>query len=306
MKRELTRERLEENDAQRVDVGAAVHRFPGDLLGSQVVGCADHGPGPRAPVPRERPRHAEVGDERPVLRGHQDVGRFQVPVHDPGRVGLFEPFRDLARDPERALEGERAVPLQDLAQRSAVDEVHRQESELLVLADVVDADDAAMRDLPGEHELAAEALDDGRVGREVGPQDLQGDRNAELLVERPVHHPHPAQTHQPVQTVASRDQRPRSETPRDVDVRLRRVGGAGGRPGTITRAGGTLGRQRHPPVALMTGRRVPRRPSPTGPGGRDRRGFARADRRRQPLRCRTRRPAAPGAPESAARCGSRR
>ncbi len=306
VERELARERLEENDSQRVDVSAAVHRFSGDLLGGQVVGRPDHGPGPRAPVSRKRSRHAEVGDERPVLGGDEDVGRFQVPVHDPGGVGLFEPFRDLTRDLERALEGKRAVPLQNLAQRTAVDEVHRQESEILVLADVVDPDDAAMRDLAGENELAAEALDDGWVGREVGPQDLQGDRNAELLVERPVDHPHPAEAHQPVQPVAARDQRPRSETPRDVDVRLRRVGGGGGRPGAITRAGGTLGRQRHPPVALMTGRRVPRRPSPTGPGARDRRGFAPADRKRSPLRCRTRRPAAPEAPESDARCGSRR
>ena len=47
---------------------------------------------------------------------------------------------------------------QDLRQRLALDERHRQVLDAVDLAEVVDADDVLVGDLAGQHQLALEAL----------------------------------------------------------------------------------------------------------------------------------------------------
>ena len=63
----------------------------------------------------------------------------------------------------------------DVPQRRAVDQLHRQEDDVAVLALVVDADDVGVGQPRRRARLLDEAADEGVVLGEVGPHHLEGD-----------------------------------------------------------------------------------------------------------------------------------
>ena len=108
-------QRLEEQAAERVDVGAAVDVVADDLLRRDVVDRAHQLAIGRAGV-RDALREAEVGQVDvlpPPLLVEQDVRRLHVAVDEPLRVRGVECVRDLRRDGHRPCRRERPLAPQE-------------------------------------------------------------------------------------------------------------------------------------------------------------------------------------------------
>ena len=189
---------LVEDRPQREEVGAGVRDLPARLLGRHVGHRAHrrarggelvglH----RGRAPRSAPRRptaraldlgeAEVQDLRLAPRVHEDVGGLEVPVDDPLRVRRLERVRDLDPHLQQRPELERPSP-DPLAQRLALEQLHRDEVLALVLVDLVDGADAGVVEGGGGAGLALEALERGRVPRHLRGQELERDVAAELRV----------------------------------------------------------------------------------------------------------------------------
>ena len=89
----------------------------------------------------------------------------------------------------------------------AVDVLHRQEQVAVGLADVVDAADVRVRDLPRRAHFVVELREPRRVVRERRRQELQRDRLAELQVVGPIDLAHAAAAEQADDAVAAVEQR---------------------------------------------------------------------------------------------------
>ena len=150
-------------------------------------------------------RDPEIHDQRVVFAVDHDVGRLEIPMHDPGFVRGFEPRGDLARQRQHATHGQPPLALQRRGEILAVHERHRDVGGAVHLAEVVDANDVLVRDLTREQQLALEAALD--VGQRRGvdavtPNDLHRDRDAEHLVPGLVDHTHAAGAQFPDDAVA--------------------------------------------------------------------------------------------------------
>ena len=196
------RQHLVDDERGRELVGAEIERALGRLLGRHVAGRSDdqaHLREPRVQLRRSalqrflQLRQPEVQDlHETVLRDHDVLG-LQVPVHDAGLVRLGEPARDLGRDFEGLLDGERAG-FQQLPQRPAVDQLHGQVRRGLRLADLEDRDDVGMIQRGRGARLEREAREPFLILEELLRQHLQRDLAAEPRVERAVDLSHPAHT----------------------------------------------------------------------------------------------------------------
>ena len=170
-------------------------------------------------------------------------------MHDPGIVSCLQRLGELPDNADGPIDGQGAVTIQELEQRLAFHVPHRQESQALALANVVETDDVAVRDLTRQHYLAAEAFDPLRFLAEVGPQQFQRDLYAERLVARAIDHAHPPDASEHDDAVAASDERARSEPPLCVDLRdgVGERGRAASCPALRRRFGGRhrLGMVRH-------------------------------------------------------------
>jgi len=95
------KEHVPQDQAERVNVGPLIDRFPFRLLGRHVRHRPDDGARDgHGETGRHggRARDAEVHDQRVVLRVDHDVGRFQIAVHDAGLVRGNQPRDHLPGD----------------------------------------------------------------------------------------------------------------------------------------------------------------------------------------------------------------
>ena len=102
----------------------------------------------------------------------------------PLRVGDAERGGDLVGDLGRLHRVDVPVGPQDVGQRAALHVLHRHEVGVGVLAPVVDGDDVGVGQVGRRLGLAAEPLDEVRVGGELGEQHLDGDQTVEQQVAR--------------------------------------------------------------------------------------------------------------------------
>ncbi len=108
----------------------------------------------------------------------------------PWGVGGGQPLRDLPADPQHPGERQRGAPAQPLLQALALEELHGEVGDVLVLADLVDGDDVVVLEGGAGPGLAEEALAGHRVAGELRQDHLQGHGAAEVRVLGPVDDAH--------------------------------------------------------------------------------------------------------------------
>ena len=98
--RAVTRQELEENDAERVDVGRGRDRIAADLLGARVLRRhharrRDFG----TFRPTEHLRDAEVDELRHAVAVDEDIARLEVAVHDEVPMRILDGGAHQAEEP---------------------------------------------------------------------------------------------------------------------------------------------------------------------------------------------------------------
>ena len=83
--------------AQAVHIGSAINRVTVCLFGGHVSRCAygETGHGHDGMVRRHVFCHAEIGDQRPAIRGKHDVTGFDVPVQNVDVVCIVDALGNL-------------------------------------------------------------------------------------------------------------------------------------------------------------------------------------------------------------------
>ena len=168
---------------------------------------------PARSVSPATPGEAEVGD--PDLAGavEHDVRRLQIAMDDAAFVRRGEAGADLARDFDRAIVGKAADAPQQRRQLLAVHVLHRQEGVAVDLADVVDAADVGMRNLPRHAHFGVELHQARRIAIELRRQELQRDRLPQLQIVGAVDLAHPASSEPADDPIASAEKRAGREAP---------------------------------------------------------------------------------------------
>ncbi len=237
--RRAARQQRVENRAQRVHVGGRSDqpRHPGGLFRRHVAGRPLHHA--RLGQPRvllDELRQPEVGHLRVARLVQQHVARLQVPVHHVPVVcvphGLGDLKEQLGRTPGRKR------PLgQQVAKRPAGDERHRVVVQPLVLAHLVDGDDARVLEPRRRLGLGAESPH-VRLGREMGGEDrLECDVAVQSSLPRSEDDPHAAPGDLLEQVVLAEPGRGTCQRERSAGlVRRGSVPGGRGRGGGVGRA----------------------------------------------------------------------
>ena len=162
------------------------------LLGRHVARRAvDHRVGLSA-LTHEK-REPEVSHPHPPVATHEHVGGLEVAVDEADVVGGGEGPSGVDKHgdllPQRPVLG-----VEPLAQRDALDELHRDEQRPVVLADVVDRHHVGVVELGERTRLLPQGVRLLALERGDGPQQLDRELAVELRVERGVDDPHAAGT----------------------------------------------------------------------------------------------------------------
>jgi len=208
-KRRPARRHFVQQKPQRENVGARIEIVAANMLRRHVSGsAADDADDRNAFLSRFRRGivrresqsvlgnkfgQAEIEHLRlPALRD-ENVRRFDVAMNDALGVRGVDGVRDLNPEVENLFDRDR-VTVQVLAQRFAVDELHRDERRVVLLADVVDRADARMVQCGRGQRFAAKALQCLRILRHAVGQELQRDRALQPRIGRLVDDTHSSST----------------------------------------------------------------------------------------------------------------
>ena len=152
-------------------------------------------------------RDAEVGHTTLTVRREQDVVRLDVPMDDALLVGGLQGIAHLEHHIDRHARGHRAKLALPVDQIAAFNDLHHDEHQRAVLADIVDAHD--VRVLQHRHRLGfgLESRSKLRLGRVGWREHLHRAPHAEALVPPAVNRGHPPLAECLHQEVASTTQR---------------------------------------------------------------------------------------------------
>ncbi len=136
-------------------------------------------------------RQTEVENLRVPARGHEDVGRLDVAMHDALGVRRVESVGNLHGDVDQRIGGE-GTGSHPILEGGSLEEFHREEETALGFVDVVDGADVRMIECRGGACLALEALQRLAVSSQIVRKKFERDGTAEPGVFRLVHHAHAA------------------------------------------------------------------------------------------------------------------
>ncbi len=166
---------LVEHAGQRIDVGTRVRLCGGDAFGCHVGPGADHARGVRQRGLTGGAGDAEVDQIREVVLGHQDVGRFDVAVHQPDPVSGVQRGRDLVDDPDGSGRVQRSIG-EDALQVATIDQPHGHVELSVDLTEVMDRHDVRLVERSCRSGLAPEPFLVGGIVGELRGQHLQCQR----------------------------------------------------------------------------------------------------------------------------------
>ena len=147
-------------------------------------------------------RDPEVGDERlPLLE--QNVLRLDVAMDDATLVRVLKRLRDIARDRDGLVDGNRMLALEERPHAVAIDVGHREPEAATRVARVVDGQDMRMLEARRDADFAAKAIRPERV-RDLGAQHLERDQSVVLEVAREEDRRHSAATELVLERIAVR------------------------------------------------------------------------------------------------------
>ena len=188
----LAGEHLVEQHAHAEKVGAAVDGLALHLLRRHVIRRAQHlaGGGHRAAGFGD----TEVHYLHRAAGPEHDVGGLDIAVDYAVGVGVVEAGTDLAHDVDNFLHRQRAMLAEQPMQGLALDVLHGDVEDAILLAGVVDGDDVGMIERTRRARLVAEAAQQvfGIQAVGVQPRGLDGHGAADVGVGGLVHHPHGA------------------------------------------------------------------------------------------------------------------
>ena len=136
-------------------------------------------------------RQAEVENLDPVIPGHEDVLRLEIPVQDPLFVRRGEAVRYGKRILNRLADGDRAR-VHAFAKGLPFQQLRHDERRIGIGADVEDGEDVRVAQCRGRAGLLLEAVEAIDIGREDAGQDLDRDVTPEPRIACPVHLAHAA------------------------------------------------------------------------------------------------------------------
>jgi hypothetical protein len=194
-----------EHRAEREDVRAMIRTSTADLLGRHVAHRSKHqAVGSLCTCQRRRGRigsrnqtgQAEVENLHVTVCRHEDVLWLEVAMNDAFVVSGGKRARDLDRDVDRAARWHRRRP-QPLAQRAALEQLHHGVGHAVCAPEVVDRENAGMRQRGDRLRFALEARDTIGIGRELPGQDLDRDKPIQLRIARAIDLAHAAGANRP-------------------------------------------------------------------------------------------------------------
>lgn len=147
---------------------------------------------------RQRARDTEVGDVDAPFAIDENVRRLEVEVENPCLVRRGERLAQADADSHHLPGRQPSRPCEAGAEVLPLDQLHGQEENTGVLADVVDPADAGMRDLPREAHLPCQPT---LLGVVVALHFLQGDGDAQHAIVGGVDLAHPSLPDVPLDAV---------------------------------------------------------------------------------------------------------
>ena len=200
---QLAGEHFVENDAERINVGAAVHPLRiGLLLRRAVTGGAQSGL--RGIFRRDRfagvgaavrlAQHfgdAKIGDLHPAVFVEKKILRFDVAVDNAPVVGELQRVTQRRHDGQSFLRREFSRA-QKLAKIRAVHKFHEQKIKSARLSEVVNGDNVGMVQGRQRLRLAREAFGEFPVAHALRRQEFERDEAVQRPLPRLVNHPHAA------------------------------------------------------------------------------------------------------------------
>lgn len=124
--RRSARQQFVQDRSQSMDVDGGTQRLrPGlGLLGGHVAGRPDRGAGPgEVGLAIQPPGQPEIADLGRAVGGEEDIGRFQVAMHDPAPVGRLDRFGQ-GRQQRGGLVGRQGRARQFLGEVAPLDKLH--------------------------------------------------------------------------------------------------------------------------------------------------------------------------------------
>ena len=130
----------------------------------------------------EGARETEIHHQDAAVLVAHHILRLQVAMNHADSVRRFKRLAYLLDDLDGLFGGKLPAQMDEGAQVFTLDVLHSDELHALGFAQVVDADDVAVRDLRGEDQLLLEALDDCGVSGVFAADRLEGDGAVQLDV----------------------------------------------------------------------------------------------------------------------------
>lgn len=140
----LAGEHLPANDAGRVDIGSGVGSAGLHLLGGQVRHRSEDHVTRGHGLAADGADQPEIRDLDLAVRGDQHVLRLHIAVHKTRPVCRRQGAEQRLHDRYRYLDPQGAALMDQLAQRSAVDQLHHQKHMVAIATVIVDGDDPRM------------------------------------------------------------------------------------------------------------------------------------------------------------------